>query len=281
MHRNADLDALASAYFLSFIYAPAIIAADGLDRFARQFASRFSIDVKSEVSGEFEKIITVDTASREQLGKFKDVRIEAVYDHHESNNIVAPELHVDSSYPSCAEMLYSMFSDVEFEDDAPYLLLLGGIISDTRWFRHANSRSFAIAAEIIGRIKGDFSEYAEMYDMARNFGERVSIMKGFQRVKYRSKGSRIIAATKVSAHESSVAVMLVEIADVVFVASQKKDAVRISARSRGANLLEIFSEVAADFHCDYGGHPEAAGMSCTGDAEAVLNALLINAEKLL
>jgi nanoRNase/pAp phosphatase (c-di-AMP/oligoRNAs hydrolase) len=280
MHKNADLDALASAFFLTFVYE-GVIAADGLDRYAKKLASELNVEVRSSVDGEWERIITVDAASREQLGKFSDVPIDVVYDHHVSNNIDAPERHVDPGYPSCAEMLYDMFPHVRPGDDRVYLLLMGGIITDTRWFRFANSRTLAIVEDIDSHINGDYAEYAELFDFPYNFGERISMMKGFQRVRYRTKGSKIVAATMVSAHESSVAVALVNVADVVFVASQRKDEVRVSARSRDVNLLSVFEPVASDFGCTYGGHPEAAGLSCRGDAEAILNALLITAEKLL
>ncbi|NPA75186.1 MAG: phosphoesterase [Euryarchaeota archaeon] len=279
MHKNADLDALASAYFLKFVY-DAELAADGLDRFAKKLARELNIEIRDDVDGQWDKVITVDTASREQLGRFSEVHVDIVYDHHASNNIDAPEKHVDPSYPSCAELLYDTF-EIRPPDDRVYILLMGGIITDTRWFRFANTRTFEIVRDIDSRINGDYAEYVSMFDFPHNFGERISIMKGMQRVRYRTKGSKIVAATMVSAHESSVAVNLIEIADVVFVASQRKEEVRVSARSREANLLDIFEKVAKEFGCTYGGHPEAAGLGCVGDAEAILNALLITAEKLL
>ena len=277
MHKNADLDALSSAYYLSMVLGNCDIAADGLDRFAKEISHAFSIKVLDSVILEnYDEIVTVDVASQEQLGKFKDVKINTVYDHHMSNNIDAPKRFVNYTYPSCAEMIYDMYPNRG--DEKSMILLIGGITSDTRWFRHANSHTFEIVNELLSQINGDYAEFADLFDFTQSFSEKIAILKGMQRMKYRTKGNKIISATVVSAHESSVAISLIDVADVVFVASQRTYEVRITGRSRMADLLRIFGEVANDFSCTYGGHPNAAGMSCIGDAEALLNALIRTTE---
>ncbi len=280
MHRNADLDALGSAYYLSSILGGATIASDGLDRFAKEISRKFNINVIDDFDPEgYDEIIAVDTASREQLGKFRDVRVDAVYDHHLSNNIFSDTRVVKPEYPSCSEMLYDMFGKPKSREAA--ILLIGGIISDTRWFRFANSRTFSIFTKILEDAELEFSEVAELFDFPYTHGEKVAMLKGMQRLKFRTKGKKIICVTQIGAHESSFASFTRELCDVVFVANSKKESVRVTGRSKELNLLDILKKVSDDFSCTYGGHESAAGMSCIGDAEAILNALLMVTEKLL
>ncbi|AGB05302.1 exopolyphosphatase-like enzyme [Aciduliprofundum sp. MAR08-339] len=272
MHKNADLDALSSAYYLSEVLGDSVIVSDGLDKFAKNAAQVLDIPVKDNVDGYYEKIITVDTASREQLGKFGDMRIDAVYDHHESNNIEARERYVNAGYPSCAEMVYDIHRIMPSRKAA--MLLIAGIISDTVWFRHANARTMQIVGELMGEYGINMKDLINLVELPINFGEKISVLKGFQRLIYRSVGDKIAIATRVSANESTVAMALLTYADVVLVASSRKNMVRIIGRSRELNLLEIFAQISEDFSCSYGGHRKAAGMSCMGDAEAILKASL-------
>jgi len=279
MHKNADLDALASAIYLKEYFGDAILAADGFDRISKSLIKKFGIDVTESPDGEFEEIITVDTASYEQLGKFSNMRIDSVYDHHESNSMNAPKKIVDPTYPSCAEMLYNLF---KFKPSkiATYLLL-GAIIMDTQWFRHANRETFRIFYELMNIHGIEMGELNEILDDHVTFGEKISVLKGFQRMRYRTVGNKIICATFVSANESICATTLLQFCDVVFVASQKNNRVRISGRSRELNLLEIYRELKEDFPCSYGGHKKAAGVNCTGDKEALVNALLTITSRIL
>jgi hypothetical protein len=65
-------------------------------------------------------------------------------------------------------------------------------------------------------------------------------------------------------------------ADVVFVGSQRDDQFRLSARAtqeivrRGLNLGEIMKGIGTETMSDGGGHCGAAGLSGTGDVEAML-----------
>jgi len=272
MHKNADVDALASAYYLSEYYGDAVIVSDGLDRHAKRLANIFQVQILTELPEDYDEVITVDTASREQLGKFSQVNIDVVFDHHESNNIEAEKRIVDISYPSCAEMIYDMYP---FDASRKaVLLILAGIIGDTLWFKHANSRTFRIFYEIMEKYNIEMDEVRALFDDTISFGEKISVLKGFQRLIYRTYGDKIIIATRVSANESLVATELLDFADIVFVGYSRKNDVRIIGRSKEINLLDIFSRLADEYGCAYGGHRKAAGVSCQGDVEALLNSLI-------
>ncbi len=272
MHQNADLDALASALYLKEYFGNTVIASDGLDRISRALVRKFEIPITTSPEGEFEEIIAVDTASFQQLGKFSSMPVTTVYDHHASNDMDVKRRFVDPSYPSCAEMLYDTLKFKPSKITA--YLLLGAIIMDTQWFRHANRRTFKIFHEIMEEYGIEMNELNEIIDDHITFGEKISVLKGFQRMRYRTVGDKIICGTFISANESICATTLLQFCDIVFVASRKKENVRITARSRDVNLLEIFKEVSEDFSCTYGGHKKAAGMNCRGDSEAIVNALL-------
>ncbi len=273
MHKNADLDALASAVYLKEYFGNAVLASDGMDRISRALVKKFGIEVTDSPEGEFEEIITVDTASFQQLGKFSNMPVDTVYDHHESNNMDAKNRYVDPSYPSCAEMLYEMLKFKPSKNTT--YLLLGAIIMDTQWFRHANTNTFRIFHELLSLHNISMEEVNDILDDHITFGERISVLKGFQRMRYRTVGDKIVCVTFVSANESICATTLLQFCDVVFVASQKKDTVRITGRAKELSLLDIFQELERDFSCTYGGHKKAAGANCKGDKEALTNALLV------
>jgi len=277
MHKNADVDALASAYYLSEFYGDAVVISDGLDKHAKRLVREFNIPVLSDIPLEYDEVITVDTASREQLGKFSDVEIDVVFDHHESNNIMAKKRVVDTTYPSCAEMIYDMYPFEASRKAA--LLILAGIIGDTLWFKHANMRTLRIFHDIMEKYGIEMDEVRGLFDDAISFGEKIAVLKGFQRLVYRTYGDKIVIATRVSANESLVANELLDFADIVFVGSSRKNEVRIIGRSREINLLDIFSRLAEDYGCTYGGHRKAAGVSCQGDIEALLNSLFFIASE--
>jgi nanoRNase/pAp phosphatase (c-di-AMP/oligoRNAs hydrolase) len=278
MHRNADLDALASAQYLKECFGEAVLVADGLDRHAKRIARGFGIEVLSEIPEDASYIIAVDTASADLLGKFSSIEVDEIYDHHESNNFSVEKGIVDPSYPSCSELLYDNLK-CEISRETALLLLLG-IVTDTLWFKHGNQRTLRIFGEIMEKYGIEMKDVLSLTSTL-SFGERVSALKGFQRLIYRSYGYKIVAVTKVSAHESIVANAILEFADVVFVGSSRGGDVRITGRSRDINLLEIYSELSEDFPCKFGGHRNAAGANCTGDVEAILNALLsISASRL-
>ncbi len=273
------MDAFSSAHYLSEVYGDAVIVSDGLDRYVKNVVRIYNLKVLDSIDFEYDELITVDTASREQLGKFSRLHIDVVYDHHESNNIEANRRYVDSSYPSCAEMVYEMHRKKPSKLAA--LFLLAGIISDTFWLRYANRRTLSIFYEIMSMYPINFSDIREIVEMPVSFGEKISILKGFQRLIYRSYGNKIAVATKVNANESTIATELLNFADVVFVGSSRKNEIRIIARSKDINLLSLLEELAKDFSCTFGGHRNAAGMKCQGDLEALLNASLVLSEKYL
>ena len=97
-----------------------------------------------------------------------------------------------------------------------------------------------------------------------------------------------MAVSQGSAFEASVCKALLFLgADIAFVGSQRGEHFRISARAtqamvrNGVHLGKLLGGVGSETTNGGGGHPGAAGLTGTGDVEAILNISLENALKLL
>ena len=114
--------------------------------------------------------------------------------------------------------------------------------------------------------------------LSLNMSERIAMMKCAERSRFDRVGDMIVAVSYGGSFEASGCRALLQAgADVVYVASQRDDAYRISARAtqdmvrRGVNLGQIFKELGHEVTADGGGHGGAAGISGIGDCEAILH----------
>jgi phosphoesterase RecJ-like protein len=117
-----------------------------------------------------------------------------------------------------------------------------------------------------------------------DISERISQLRGAQRLKYWKVGEYIVASSQGSAFEASVCKALISLgADVAFVGSQRGDNFRVSARATqemvrvGIHLGRLLGGVGSETSNGGGGHPGAAGITGTGDVEAILNISVENA----
>lgn len=112
----------------------------------------------------YDLIITVDTGSPEQLGRFYEDNTELFtqipvinIDHHASNDHFGKINYVDIMSSATTEILIPLIQDFERDADMKLMdpdiatLLLAGIITDTGSFQNANTtpRSFAASALLI------------------------------------------------------------------------------------------------------------------------------------
>ena len=115
-------------------------------------------------------------------------------------------------------------------------------------------------------------------DSPTDISERVAQMKGGQRMRFERVGEYIVAVSQGSSFESSVCKAMLSLgADIAFVASQRDQEFRLSARARqdlvrkGLHLGQLLGDVGQETDNDGGGHGGAAGLVGVGDAEAILN----------
>ncbi len=282
-HRNADADALGSAYALKEAIGGTIGIIDGCDRVARQIASQLNIEYVLQPSGDYDLVVVVDTSTPAQLNGYP-LKNYAVIDHHATSSLndhAAFFLHGNRS--STAEIVLEILKTM----GAPIMrrtaiALLSGILTDTGNFRHASSESFRAVAELMD-ISG--IEYSEVVDLLssvpQDISMRIAFLKAAQRCVIERIDDWIILSTHVNSFGGAAASSLISIgADIAFVGTKRDDIVKISARARreiqnkGVNLAALMEEISAKFNGTGGGHEGAAGMDVKGEMEKVLEACI-------
>lgn len=283
VHGNADPDALGSAFALAKAFPPAeILAVEGLDRTSKNVASRLGVEPLTRMEREYPLIVIVDTSSPEQLGPYSQVNGDLIIiDHHCPTNKWAERgtYLCDDSKRSCAEVVL----DIIDRAGAPIskemsLALCAGILTDTGHFRFSNPASLRAFARLIEQAGVNVEEVLALTDSPTDISERVAQMKGGQRMRFERVGEYIVAVSQGSSFESSVCKALLSLgADLAFVASQRNEEFRLSARARqdlvrkGLHLGQLLGDVGEETDNDGGGHGGAAGLVGVGDAEAILN----------
>lgn len=278
-HRNADPDALGSAFALKEAIGGTIGVIDGCDRVASVLARQLNIEFVTDPAGEYDLVVVVDTSTLAQLNGFQ-LKKYAVIDHHATTSLnenSAFSLHKNKS--STAEIVLEVLNFM----GAPIMrraafALIAGIITDTGNFKHATSDSFKAVAELI-ELSG--IEYSEVMDalstLPQDISMRIAFLKAAQRSVIERVDDWVIVTSQVSSFGGAAASNLISIgADVAFVASKEGDQVKMSARARkcainaGVNLAKLMEEISVKYNGTGGGHEGAAGMDVQGDADQIL-----------
>lgn len=278
-HRNADPDALGSAFALKEAIGGTIGVIDGCDRVASVLARQLNIEFVTDPAGEYDLVVVVDTSTLAQLNGFQ-LKKYSVIDHHATTSLnenSAFSLHKNKS--STAEIVLEVLNFM----GAPIMrraafALIAGIITDTGNFKHATSDSFKAVAELI-ELSG--IEYSEVMDalstLPQDISMRIAFLKAAQRSVIERVDDWVIVTSQVSSFGGAAASNLISIgADVAFVASKEGDQVKMSARARkcainaGVNLAKLMEEISVKYNGTGGGHEGAAGMDVQGDADQIL-----------
>jgi len=278
-HRNADPDALGSAFALKEAIGGTIGVIDGCDRVATVLARQLNIEFVTDPAPDYDLVVVVDTSTLTQLNGFQ-LKNYAVIDHHATtalNENAAFYLHRNKK--STAEIVLEVLNIM----GAPVMrrvafALIAGIITDTGNFKHASSDSFKAVAELI-ELSG--IEYSEVMDalstLPQDISMRIAFLKAAQRSVIERVEDWVIVTSQVSSFGGAAASNLISIgADVAFVASKEGKEVKISARARkcainaGVNLAKLMEEISVKYNGTGGGHEGAAGMDVQGDIEKML-----------
>jgi phosphoesterase RecJ-like protein len=163
-----------------------------------------------------------------------------------------------------------------------------GILTDTGYFKFAKPGALVAFSELMTLHDVHMDEAMGLIGVDIDISERISQLKGAQRLKYWKIGDHIVATSQGSAYEASVCKALLNLgADVAFVGSQRGPEFRISARAtpnlvrKGLHLGKLLGNVGSETTNGGGGHPGAAGITGVGDVEAILNISAENAMKFL
>ncbi len=292
LHGNADPDAVSSAFAISKAFEDVVIAAPGgLDRASKVLAKQLDIDIVMESLPDSKRVLVLDTSGPDQIPIEFDYSDAIVVDHHAKNRAWddCRLYYCDDSKASCAEIVYELLKAAgKVPDRDVSLALMAGILTDTGRFKFARPGSMVTFAELMQLHDIDMDEAMMMVSLETDPSEKISQLRGAQRLKYWKIGRRIVAISQGSAFEASVCKALVHLgADVAFVGSQRGDTFRISARAtsemarEGVHLGKLLNGVGSETSNGGGGHPGAAGISGVGDVEAMLNISADNAIKQL
>lgn len=293
LHGNADPDALASAFAVQSAFPEVTIGVPGgLDRVAKLLANTFEMKTFEDVKGiSAKRILILDTSGPEQLNGVFDLSDAIVVDHHAKNDKWAKArlYYCDDSKTSCSEILFELLKAAgkKPSKDVTHALMFG-MLTDSGYFKFAKPATLVTFAEIMAVHGTQMDEVMGLVETEQDISERISQLKGAQRLKYWKVGEYIVAVSQGSAFEASVCKALLAIgADIVFVGSQRGDQFRISARAtqavvrRGVHLGKLLGGVGSETTNGGGGHPGAAGLTGTGDVEAILNISAESALKVL
>lgn len=308
-HKNADPDSVSSAIVLSrFIQTithkkPYIVFPEGCNEVSKKIVRELDLFnyiydhdflLRTFLRYSDPLYIVVDASNSSQLGILKDLVLNSRYiliDHHRPGDLVynATISLVDPLVRSTSELVYSVVRRYYVFDALDAILLLAGIVYDTRRFLLASPNTFLVAGDLL-RIKGvDYDFILDMLRVEMDISERIARLKAVQRLGFKRVDKYIIAYTYVGAFESSVARSIIDLgADVSIVASSNKE-LRIVARARksfykelGISLgVDVMPKVGEYIGGSGGGHDTAAVASGTGDIDKALEYTILLITKLI
>ena len=278
-HRNADPDAIGSAFALAGAFGGTVGAIDDLSRIGEALSDIIGAHILIDPSEEgWDLIVVVDTSVRLQLGRIQLARYGLI-DHHQDEGLTREaEFYIQRPAKSTAEIVWKILKDNGRQPSREMALgLMAGIISDTGRFKRASAESFLAASELLEAGGFDYEEALQALSVAPDISQRIAVLKAASRAKIERRGEWLIAASRINSFEGSAAAALIDLgADVAFVAGRHGDRVRISARSSrkaanaGLNLNQILGDIGRAHGGDGGGHSSAASFDARGDPEALL-----------
>jgi phosphoesterase RecJ-like protein len=293
LHGNADPDALASGFAVQQSFPEVTIGTSGgMDRLSKLLAAELGIKTVEDVTDVHSaRLLILDTSGPEQLKGEYDLSNAIIVDHHVRNDrwASAKEYYCDDTKSSCSEIVYELLKSAHKSVSREVALaLLYGMLTDTGYFKFAKPGALVAFSELMTTHNIQMDEAMGLIGVDVDISERISQLKGAQRLKYWKVGDHVVAMSQGSAFEASVCKALINLgADIAFVGSQRGPEFRISSRATpdlvrsGLHLGKLLGNVGAETTNGGGGHPGAAGITGVGDVEAILNISAENAMKFL
>lgn len=290
-HRNADPDAVSSAFALSEAIGGTVGLVDGCNRVAAVLIDRLDIEVVDKPNpADYGFVVVVDTSTKAQLNDLELTKY-CVIDHHTTTALTEnSEFFLHRNSTSTVEIVYNILKAM----GAPInrrvgIGMLTGIVTDTGHFKHASADTFRTVSRI---IEDSGVEYGEVLDLMaatpQDISMRIAILKAASRIELDRVQDMLIASSHVSSFGGSASSMLINIgADIAFVGTSKGESVRISARAKrdavsaGVNLGQLMEDVSNEYNGTGGGHSGAAGIDVIGDMKEVLDKCRERTKKIL
>jgi phosphoesterase RecJ-like protein len=290
-HRNADPDALGSAYGLKKLMMDAypsaskvgIVAEDSNEVSNRMMQAYPDIIVENDIIDDPDVFVFVDVNDVEHVGKFnqkinsRNIPI-VIVDHHvpktsTSKNVAI--MLVDENSSSTAEIITSMYESTGRKPSSVVsTALLIGIIYDSKRFSTIK-RSVFHAADFLISAGADYESALSVLRHPIDRSEKIARLKAAQRTKVAEIDGWIIVSSTVSSFEASACRALIDLgADVALVSSNRKRGGRISGRctdafhkQTGVSLAKVMERIGLELNGSGGGHASAATVSGISDSE--------------
>lgn len=279
-HRNADPDAVSSAFALAEAFDGTVGVADQCGRVAAMLVDQLNIEVVyAPEPSDYDFTVVVDTSTQSQLN---DLVLDdyGVIDHHSVSQLTdGAKFYLHRPVGSTAEIVVDVLKCM----DAPImertaLALMTGIITDTGHFKHATPSSFRAIADLIERGGVSYSEALDLLaGTPQDISMRIALLKTANRARIMTIGDWILVTSEVGSFSAPAATALTNIgADIAFVGMMRDGVLKVSGRAKrdavgcGIDLGKLMRDIGVEFHGSGGGHAGAAGMEVIGDADAVL-----------
>ena len=146
-HTKPDPDALGSLFAL--VEGLKSIGKNAVAVLEDQTKNKFdflNIPYTTSIPKNADLLIAVDVASKNLLGKFQEDFImmdNIVIDHHAKRTAFAQTEYVDSTWASCAEIIFKLLKNLKVKITPRFATLIyAGIAGDTGCFLHSNTTAF-------------------------------------------------------------------------------------------------------------------------------------------
>jgi len=264
-HSLADLDACASALVLAEAVGGEAACPDKPSSAARHCLEKLGYSIPVYGGAKCENLVLVDVSNAGLLGGFnlKPFGKIIVIDHHYHNkHLKCDYSFIDAKRSSCSEIILEACNALGFRlSDSQRKLLLAGVLHDSAFFKSANCRTLAAAAELCEGI--DFREVVRAAEVRKDPSEVAAVQKAVCSASIEEIGGFKAAFTESGAFELQSASTLVEIGcDYAFVLDAKHG--KMSAVKREAapgNVGKMMEKIGKEFGGSGGGHENAGGAS--------------------
>ena len=302
-HRNADADAYLSAYALTRLLgavAPGctvdIATPGGMTLLTQKLGRRFPHSTVEKSGEEYELYVAVDVGDEELLNDWKEKMqkakgVRVLVDHHPlRDNGMYDRVIVDEGATSAAEVVFSIFQELEVEVDADTAqALLEAIMFDSSHLAIASPQGLRAVVKLMD-AGADVAVARKELRSEPDYGEVLAKLKGAQRLKIYSGGDWVVATSTVGSFQAHVARALVYLgADLAMVGGESDGETRVSMRSTqrfldGTNIqlgTHVAEELSKRLGGHGGGHATAASFSTAAGEEETMEATLKRAGELL
>lgn len=289
LHSNADLDSVGSAVAIKLFFGNARLCAPaGISHLGKKLLAGMDIGASDVLDIlQEEKAIVVDAHGDSSLGYGGiDWPSAIVIDHHrQTGEGIVGISYLDETATSTCELVWEVMGKPKKLDEKIGMALMAGILADTGHLRRGSHRTLAAASEILQASGLCMDDLVSVFNSAddQDMSRRISRLKGAQRLKHHRIGNWLIAVSEVGAFEGAVCHALLSIgADIAIVGSQRDDGFRLTGRATksavkaGIHLGNMMNAISQECMGEGGGHDGAAGLSGTGDVEAMLNICVHN-----